>query len=287
MSFPFKIPFASSGDQSTVPDTDLTGSVNFTDGYTPDYQADPSLDPNAKLIERDKFNFLMNKTTSAIGEIQRQGSADWYSELAPYDLNAEVFYNGKRWRSTIANNSATPDTGSEWLDVTPGTAAAKDVAAEATASTVPVRDANGTFKVGAPTNPEHPFRMQEFDAKVDFTIIYPNGGSESSPANVSANARYVEANPFPGHRVLCCAELLINGEWGDVGFIYSSQSGSAGGYGTAARQLGSGDIIVQTGSWAISSAASSHGGAPQGYTSAPPVTVPCRVKVWKVKGATV
>lgn len=128
MSFPFKIPFAASGDQSTVPDSDLTGSVNFTDGYTPDYQADPSLDPNAKLIERDKFNFLMNKTTGAIGEIQRQGSADWYADLAPYDLNAEVFYNGKRWRSTIANNTATPDTGSEWLDVTPGTAAAKDVA---------------------------------------------------------------------------------------------------------------------------------------------------------------
>lgn len=128
MSFPFKIPFASSGDQSTVPDSDLAGSVNFTDGYTPDYQADPSLDPNAKLIERDKFNFLMNKITGAVGEIQRQGTADWYADLAPYDLNTEVFHNGKHWRSTIANNSATPGTGPEWLDVTPGTAAAMDAA---------------------------------------------------------------------------------------------------------------------------------------------------------------
>lgn len=127
MSFPFKIPFAASGDQSTVPDSDLTGSVNFTDGYTPDYQADPSSDPNAKLIERDKFNFLMNKITGAVGEIQRQGAADWYADLAPYDLNAEVFYNGKRWRSTIANNSAVPGVGSEWLGVTPGTAASRDV----------------------------------------------------------------------------------------------------------------------------------------------------------------
>lgn len=146
MSFPFKIPFAASGDQSTVPDSDLTGSVNFTDGYTPDYQADPSLDPNAKLIERDKFNFLMNKVTGAVGEIQRQGAADWYADLAPYDLNAEVFYNGKRWRSTIANNSAVPGAGPEWLDVTPGTAAARRVAspAEAIAGTAgPLLDAAG------------------------------------------------------------------------------------------------------------------------------------------------
>ena len=117
MSFPFKIPFAASGDQSTVPDSDLTGGVNFTYGYTPDYQADPSLDPNAKLIERDKFNFLMNKATGAIGEIQRQGSASWYSDLAPYDLNAEVFYNGKRWRSTAASNSATPGTSAAWVPI--------------------------------------------------------------------------------------------------------------------------------------------------------------------------
>lgn len=32
---------------------------------------------------------------------------------------------------------------------------------------------------------------------MDFTIIYPNGGSSSSPANVSINTRYVESNPFP------------------------------------------------------------------------------------------
>src|SRR5690606_10026006 len=37
--------------------------------------------------------------------------------------------------------------------------------------------------------------------QTDFAIIYPNGGSAGSPANVTLNSRYVESNPFPGHSV--------------------------------------------------------------------------------------
>lgn len=79
---------------------------------------------------------------SEVIEIRRQGAAYWHADLAPYDLNAEVFYNGKRWRSTIANNSAMPESGPEWLDVTPGTAAAANVVQTTGSSTADVMTQN-------------------------------------------------------------------------------------------------------------------------------------------------
>lgn len=119
MSYPFKIPFATSGNQAVIPDSDLSGNVNFTDGYTPDYELDPSSDPNAKLIERDKMNFLFNRITAAIGEVQRNGAAEWYSALAPYGLGSVVARAGKIWQSTVTNNSTEPgDVGASWVDIT-------------------------------------------------------------------------------------------------------------------------------------------------------------------------
>lgn len=110
----------------------------------------------------------------------------------------------------------------------------------------------------------------------DFTIIYPNGGTKESPANVTVNHRYVEANPFSGYYVMCDAEILINNQWGSVqDFIYSSD-----GYGVKATQFND-SIIVQTGSSALTSLSAS-GGNPFGITASPSTTLPCRVKVWKI-----
>lgn len=119
MTFPFKIPFATSGNQTAIPETDLSGFVNFTDGYTPDYQLDPETDPNGKVIERDKWNWLFNRITAAIGEAQQNGCAEWYSEFSPYGLGSVVSRAGKIWQSTIANNSTEPgDVGANWVDIT-------------------------------------------------------------------------------------------------------------------------------------------------------------------------
>jgi hypothetical protein len=110
----------------------------------------------------------------------------------------------------------------------------------------------------------------------DFTIIYPNGGTEASPANITVNSRYVETNPFPGYHVMCDAEILINNQWGSVQeFIYSTT-----GYGIKANQFND-SIIVQTGSSALTSL-SALCGNPFGITTSPATTLPCRVKVWKI-----
>ena len=114
---------------------------------------------------------------------------------------------------------------------------------------------------------------------VDFTIIYPNGGSAGSPASVAANTRYVESNPFPGHRVMCSAEINISGEWFDPGV---TQTGGTTAYGVRATQLNDGDIVVRT----LISGVHQNPALSGSAVSATAVTTsaPCRVKVWKVKG---
>lgn len=82
------------------------------------------------------------------------------------------------------------------------------------------------------------------NARLGFTIIYPNGGTAVAPANISINSRYVMANPFPGKHVVCIAEVLYDGNWGDAGWMYSN---GEGGRGVRANMLGLSNIVVQTG----------------------------------------
>lgn len=119
----FKTPFAVSGDQTAIPtDIQPDGSVSIVQGYGPDYQrpTDGS-NPQAKTIERDKFNSLMNDVTASIGEVQQYGFAIWSSGMAPYPADAYVRHADKVWRNTIANNTAEPGSASSgWVDPASG-----------------------------------------------------------------------------------------------------------------------------------------------------------------------
>lgn len=117
------------------------------------------------------------------------------------------------------------------------------------------------------------------DAKTDFAIIYPNGGSEGSPANISINQRFLSANPFPGFRVQCEAQVFYSGQWGNTGFMYAG-----GGYGVKALQLNDDQIVVQSGGTNLM-AASPDAGTPFGNSAGVSGPLPFRVLVWKVKGA--
>jgi len=50
-------------------------------------------------------------------------------------------------------------------------------------------------------------------ALADFTIIYPNGGTQAVPATLSNNTRYVSTNPFPGFRVFCVSQIKVGAAW--------------------------------------------------------------------------
>jgi len=123
--------------------------------------------------------------------------------------------------------------------------------------------------------------LQALDGQIDFTIIYPNGGSEASPANVTTNSRYVAVNPFPGFNVICQAEILIGGRWYVPGW-YSDYSAGSRAYGVRACSDGT-ELVVQTGIHAIATNGRFSGGTYAGNDVTAPS--PCRVKVWKVKGA--
>lgn len=122
-------------------------------------------------------------------------------------------------------------------------------------------------------------------ALADFAYIYPNGGTQASPANISVNSRYVTANPFSGFNVICQAELLYAGNWAETGWYSEFNTTTSGFYCSGARaiQLGS-NVVVQTGTFSLLRASNQQGN-PHGITTEITTPLPCRVKVWKLKGA--
>ncbi|EPZ7239233.1 gp53-like domain-containing protein [Citrobacter freundii] len=114
-----KVPFASSGDKAAMPDTDAGGGVNMTQGYGQAYSLDPATYPSAKRIERDKMNWLFNRITQAINEIQSTGvapfitSADNGGSAFSYGKGALVSLGGVVYQSLVASNTSTPP-GANW-----------------------------------------------------------------------------------------------------------------------------------------------------------------------------
>lgn len=117
-------------------------------------------------------------------------------------------------------------------------------------------------------------------ADISFTIIYPNGGSAASPANIAPNSRYITDSPFPGFHVICEPEIFYNNTWGKAGWLFDNASSVQG---VSAGQINN-TIVVQTGVLSLLNAGNLTGSTIPGaaYTASP---LPCRVKVWKVKGA--
>lgn len=106
-----------------------------------------------------------------------------------------------------------------------------------------------------------------------FAIVYPNGGTESSPATITIDTHYDIDNPFPGYYVYCMAQVYFNGKWGETGWIYNN-----GGYGTFAGQILPEDVIyVQTGAKAVVTLGKDAGNGMQ--TGQVVTSAPCRILV--------
>ena len=127
-------------------------------------------------------------------------------------------------------------------------------------------------------------QMSELQNNVAFSVLYPAGGSKAAPGNVAINSRYVETNPFPGHHVICMAQVFYNGEWANAEFgDHSSGAGSRVAHGVRANQMGN-SIIVQTGLDTLVYP-NAYGGSPFVIGATSLVSpLPCRVLIWKLKG---
>lgn len=125
--------------------------------------------------------------------------------------------------------------------------------------------------------------FQSLSGAISFAMVYPNGGSEAAPANITVNSRYVVANPFPGYRVLCQLEIRANGKWGSPGggFIVNTTGQIMGCY---ASQYDDGDIVVQTAVTYLTSDSPAATGHPFQPNLSSFTTAPARVKVWRIRG---
>ncbi|MDT5429403.1 hypothetical protein AB7W58_21995 [Providencia rettgeri] len=114
----FKIPFATQGDRTSIPDdVQADGAVSYTQGYSYDYERDQQTDPAAKDIEREKMNGIFHDITQAIGELQSFGFPKWAAEGKPYPIRAIVYHKNKTWQSKIENNNVEPIAGTAWQEL--------------------------------------------------------------------------------------------------------------------------------------------------------------------------
>lgn len=116
----FRLPFATTGDKTAVPDAvDSNGNVSYSQGYGFDYQRQKT-DPAAKNIERDKMNQIFFDMTTAIAEIQSQGIPDYITSALnggsafSYGQYAVVRYSGDNYISLVAANTALPSDATKW-----------------------------------------------------------------------------------------------------------------------------------------------------------------------------
>lgn len=116
----FRLPFATTGDKTAVPDAvDSNGNVSYSQGYGFDYQR-PKTDPAAKNIERDKMNQVFFDMTTAIAELQSQGVPDFITTALnggtaySYGQYAIVKYSGDLYISLVAANTALPSDATKW-----------------------------------------------------------------------------------------------------------------------------------------------------------------------------
>lgn len=120
----FRLPFATTGDKTAVPDAvDSNGNVSYSQGYGFDYQRQKT-DPAAKNIERDKMNQIFFDITTALAEIQSQGAPDFITPALnggvaySYAIGAIVRYSGAVYISLSAANTALPTDAAKWALLT-------------------------------------------------------------------------------------------------------------------------------------------------------------------------
>lgn len=207
----FRQPFALSGTRTTVPQTDPgNGSMNFTDGYGPDYQLPLATDPAALTLSRGQFNQLMYQSTSAIRTLQIYGvpefitSADNGGSPFSYSKNATVRWtDGEVYKSLINSNTTDPSNLTNWVQ-TSGPIALSRLAAQA-ANTVL---ANATAASDVPTA-----------VAMATNTILARAGSNITALAMGAQSVLIRAAGDITAQAVSASKLVGRGNTGDLGEI--------------------------------------------------------------------
>ena len=121
----FRFPFAAQGDRIVFPDdTQPNGSLSYNQGYGPDFQRTPGTDPQARRVDRSRFNQLVNDITSTLQLYYQEGVPPYITAAEnggsnfEYPIYARVRYDsgsGDRiYESLINNNNNLPTVTNAW-----------------------------------------------------------------------------------------------------------------------------------------------------------------------------
>jgi len=259
------VPIAKDGNKNTIPATQATagnGLMSQSTGFPPETSL--PLGAGGVAPTREDFNGAFNL------------------------LGGVAFYAQKGW---TFNYDATQDYYKGCIIIDPTDGKRYECIADMTAGTIaPHDDTTNIYwkEFGVDTsvlaNTDLSNLTQDGEdhfLKQDFTIIYPNGGTEANPANISANSRYVEVNPFAGYYVRCQLEVYLNSEWGILGYYTDANGSSIYNGGASCSQFDDGSIVIQTLNSGLM-IRSYEDGNPFGISSGLYTSLPCRVKVWKI-----
>lgn len=125
MSKFFKNVFAVNGDKTIVPDDAQTdNTVSYEEGFTPQYEANQTTDPNALDVGRQNMNQILNDIT---GNLQLWQTFGVYNYIDPslnggtpysYSQYAKVFYtDGNIYISREDNNVSLPTDTTKWAQL--------------------------------------------------------------------------------------------------------------------------------------------------------------------------
>ncbi|EMB4322243.1 Ig-like domain-containing protein [Pluralibacter gergoviae] len=124
MSKFFKTPFAASGDKIIIPDAMTPdGSVNYTEGWSLDYERPLDTDVHAKPVGRKEMNGVLHDITAALRVHQSQAYPDYINAADnggaqyPYAKGVAVRFNGEFYVSLADANTALPTDGTKWQPI--------------------------------------------------------------------------------------------------------------------------------------------------------------------------
>lgn len=184
----YKTPFAENGDKADIAEkTTSDGTVSYQEGWSVDYQQDMEIDKNAKAVERDVMNGILNDITSNIRQYQTMAFPEFITsednDGTPflYTAGTVVSYRQnetedfKNYVSLVDNNNSTPGEDSEkWQEF---------IFAEATYN----ETKNGTSKTKMITPRRLKKATEELEEKISETLKIDNNLSDLNDVETARN----------------------------------------------------------------------------------------------------
>lgn len=133
------------------------------------------------------FNALGYTTTQLLAYLHQMGVAEWNTGQLYY-IDSAVTHNGRIWLAQVDEPTEEPGIGAEWQTVL----SPDDADTEATPGALAERNAQGTFKVSAPTDPAHPARQQDLTGHVESTEAHAADDLTHDPSGSSLTATDVQ-----------------------------------------------------------------------------------------------